>query len=71
MNRGGSKGGGGVCFLWGGGGGGVGGGVHLNYFGIQEEPSQKISHQEGGHHILQDLPVKSRQPRPPRLPPKN
>ena len=45
-----------------------GGGGHLNYCGIQVGPSKKISDEEEGHHILQELPVKAHQP-PPPLPP--
>ena len=41
---------------------------HLNYCGIQVGPSKKISDEEEGHHILQELPVKAHQP-PPPLPP--
>ena len=44
------------------------GGGHLNYCGIQVGPSKKISDEEEGHHILQELPVKAHQP-PPPLPP--
>lgn len=49
-------------------GGELGGGGHLNYCGIQVGPSKKISDEEEGHHILQELPVKAHQP-PPPLPP--
>ena len=49
-------------------GGSGGRGGHLNYCGIQVGPSKKISDEEEGHHILQELPVKAHQP-PPPLPP--
>ena len=44
---------------------GVGG--HLNLFGIQGGGGllPKISYEEGGHHILQELPFKSPRPPPP------
>ena len=39
-----------------------GGGVHLKYLGLQGGVGEKISNVEGGHYILQLLPIKSHQP---------
>ena len=40
----------------------LGGGGHLNYFGIQGGPPEIFFDEEGGHHILQELSFKSHLP---------